>query len=48
MLEEPATGYAYFYGGIGYMVQSDLRLQFTQYSTDSILRHWAVSVTLLR
>jgi hypothetical protein len=48
MLDEPATGYMYFYGGIGYMVQPDLRLQFMQYSTDTVLRHWAVSVTLLR
>ena len=39
MLEEPSADYTYFYGGIGYLVRPDLRLNFTQHSTDQILRH---------
>jgi len=48
MLEEPSAGYTYYYGVIGYLVSPDLRLNFTQHSTDQILRHWSFAVTLLR
>ena len=48
MLEEPSAGYTYYYGGIGYLVSPDLRLNFTQHSTDQILRHWSFAVTLMR
>jgi len=48
MLEEPSAGYTYYYGGIGYLVRPDLRLNFTQHSTDQILRHWSFAVTLMR